>query len=139
MSGDADALQSLPGITTQLLDWSRLTLSLFDPARGLFEDLGDFDFVLDCGKASSEPRQKIAQCLEKAFIERLAVLVEQPVLSQALHTIPLLELGGAFVPAGQGDDASVGPPEEKRTALSGFGPDPRSIGLERAIARRRIQ
>jgi hypothetical protein len=100
MSGDADALQSLPGVATQLLDWSRLTLSLLDAPRGLFEDLGDFDFVLDCGEAPPEPRQKIAQCLEKALIEWLAVLVEQPVLSQALHTIPLLELGGAFVPAG---------------------------------------
>jgi len=68
MKRHADALESLPGVTAKLLDRSRLTFSLLDPSHRLLEDFGDLDFVLDCRKPSSEPRQEIAKRLEQALI-----------------------------------------------------------------------
>jgi len=66
--GHADALQRLPRVTSKLFDRSRLTLTLLDTPDGLFEDFGDLDFVLDCGKPPSEPRKETIQRLEQALI-----------------------------------------------------------------------
>ena len=135
VDGHADALQRLPGVAAKLLDRSRLAFPFLDPARRLLEDLGDLHFVLDW-KPSSEPRQESLSALSRRS-SGLPSASSSPnfrrlSIRSPSRTWPLGD-------AGQGNDASVGPPEEKRTALSGFGPDPRSIGLERAIARRTIQ
>ena len=108
-----------------------------DPSRRLLEDLGDLHFVLDCGKPSSEPRQEIASALSRRSSSGFPSASSSPNFRRLSIRSPFANM--AAWQTGRGDDASVGPPEEKRTALSGFGPDPRSIGLERAIARRMIQ
>ena len=95
----------------KLLDRSRLAFPFLDPSHRLLEDLGDLHFVLDCGKPSSEPRQEI--------VERL----EQTALLAACHRHRATRTfaGSPYDPsrtwplgdAGQGNDASVGPPEER--------------------------
>jgi hypothetical protein len=123
---DLRRCQRLPGITSQLLNRSGCSFAFVDAPRRLLEHLRDFHIVLERGEASPEAWEQRVENFADAVVDGLAVGVEQPELSQALHRSPPSNVTGTNPPSG--NDASVRAAGWGATALSGFGPDARSIG-----------
>jgi hypothetical protein len=76
-------------------------LAFGDAPRRFLERLRDLHVVLERGKASPEPWEQSVEDFAEAVVQRFAVGSEKPELSQVLHTIPSIELGGCETAIGE--------------------------------------
>ena len=78
------------------LDWPAVPLTFRNLPAGLLQNLRKVLFIPKSRKVFPKSRDKTHQRVRDVIGERLTVFVEQPAMSQALHSSPMFEAAGTL-------------------------------------------